>query len=155
MERFAKIITQRTFQLQAPKLFPKKPALKRFLIFSRKKAFLIVSQKKTPVRSGLSPQKHALKKFLIFSQKSLQFSGNGNPYISQETELSYISGDRIFLYFRKGKFLILPEKKLSYTSGNRTFFFFLERYIQNPSIFRTRSTFRTLTNLELQDYSEP
>ena len=49
------------------KKFPKKPALKKFLIFSQKKAFLTFSQKKLPALSGLGPQKFALKKFLIFS----------------------------------------------------------------------------------------
>ena len=39
---------------------------------------------------------------------------------------SYISGNGTFLYFRKRNFLI-----------------FWERHIQNPIIFRTRSTFRT------------
>ena len=64
----------------------------------------------------------------IFSKESCSYIlGNGNPekiLIFQETEA--------FLYFRKRNFLI-----------------FQERFIQNPSIFRTRSTFRTLA------YSEP
>ena len=49
------------------KKFPKKPALKKFLIFSQMKAFLIFSQKKPPALSGLGPQKFTVKKFLIFS----------------------------------------------------------------------------------------
>ena len=140
-----------------PKTFPKNPALKKFIIFSWKKAFLIVSPKKTPARFGLSSQKHALKKFLIFSQKnSLVFwkrKSQKNPYIS---------GNWTFLYFRRQNFFILQEREVSYTFWKRTFLYFrrqnfllfLERYIQNPSIFRTRSIFRISTNLELQDYSE-
>ena len=52
IESFAKIATKRTFQPQCPKLFPKKfpkkPALKKFLIFSQKKAFLMFSKKCPP-----------------------------------------------------------------------------------------------------------
>ena len=67
------------------------------------------------------PKRLALKKFLIFFQKSLQFSSK-NPHIP---------GNGTFLCFRKRNFLIFPE-----------------RYIQNPSIFRTRCIFRTLIYLE-------
>ena len=37
-------------------------------------------------------------------------------------------------------------ESISYTSGNGTFLC-LERYIQNPNIFKARSIFRTLTYL--------
>ena len=79
--------------------------------------------------------------FLYFLKKASKTAGNGNPekiLILEETELSYISGNGTFLYFRKCNFLI-----------------FLERHIQNPSKFRTRSIFRTLTYLELEAYPEP
>ena len=72
------------------------------------------------------PKKPAPKEFLIFSQKSPSFSGNGNLEKSP-----CISRNGTFLYFRKQDFL-----------------FFKERYIQNPSIFRTRSIFRTLAYSE-------
>ena len=74
------------------------------------------------------------KKSLIFFQKEScsYILGNGNPekiLIFQETET--------FLYFRKRNFLI-----------------FQESYIQNPSIIRTRSIFRTLAYSEPEGYSE-
>ena len=69
------------------------------------------------------PKKPALKKFLIFSQKAFNFLGTETPKKS--------------LYFRKQNFLI-----------------FHERYIQNPSIFRTRSIFRTMAYLKPEGYSE-
>ena len=56
-------------------------APKIYLIFSQKKAFHIFWETKIP------------KKFVIF----------------QETELSYISGNRTFLHFGKGNFLIFQE----------------------------------------------
>ena len=69
----------------------------------------------------------------IFSKESCScILGNGNPekiLIFQETET--------FLYFRKRNFLV-----------------FQESYIQNPSIFRTRSIFRTLAYSEPEGYSE-
>ena len=71
--------------------------------------------------------------------------GNGNP-----KEIIYISGNE-----NPEKILIFQETELSNTSGNGTFLIFRERYIQNPSIFRTRSIFRTLTYLEVEEYSEP
>ena len=71
--------------------------IKKFLIFSQKKAFLIFQETETP------------KKFLIFSQKKavLTFTETETLKIFlmfQETELSYISGNgnlKNFLYFRK------------------------------------------------------
>ena len=66
-----------------------------------------------------------------FSKKPLIFwkrKSKKNPYIS---------GNRTFLKFPK-----------------RTFFIFRQKYIQNPSIFRTRSIFRTLVYLEPKIYSE-
>ena len=66
--------------------------IKKFLIISQKKAFLIFSQKAPPpTLSSLSPQKPALKKFLIppvfWKQKS------------QKTP--YVSGNKTLLYFGK------------------------------------------------------
>ena len=61
----------------------------------------------------------------IFSKKPLIFwkrKSQKNPYIS---------GNRTFLNFPK-----------------RNFFIFWQKYIQNPSIFRTRSIFRTLVYSE-------
>ena len=70
-----------------------------------------------PGFSSLITQKFSLKKFLIFFLKK--------PAL------------RRFLIFSS---LILPEMELS--------------YIQNPSIFRTRSILRTLGYLEPETYSE-
>ena len=68
------------------------------------------------------------KKFLIFSQNKafLIFRKTETP-----KNILYISGNGTFLYFRKWNFLI-----------------FRERYIQEPSIFRT------LTYLELETLRE-
>ena len=62
--------------------------IKKFLIFSQKKAFLIFRETETP------------KKFLIFQEMELSYiSRSGNPkkfLIFQEMELSYISGNGTF-----------------------------------------------------------
>ena len=87
------------------------------------KKFLIFQETETPKKSS----------YIFLKESCSYISGNGNPekfLLFQETELSYISGKRTFLNFRKRKFLI-----------------FRERYIQNPSIFRTRSILRILTYL--------
>ena len=68
---------------------------------------------------------------------------------------SMISGNGTLLYFRRRNFLILQDTELLYTSGNgtflhfrkRKFFIFWERTISYLFIFRTRSIFRTLSNI--------
>ena len=90
--------------------------IKRFLIFSQKKSFLIFQETKPP------------KKSLIFYQKKA-ISRKGNPVkilYFQKMELSY-------LHFRKGIFRTLAQ---------RNFLIFWERYTQNAGLFRTRSIFR-------------
>ena len=77
----------------------------------------------------------------IFSKESFSsFSGNRNPkefFIFQDTELSYIAGNRTFLYFLKKVFLIFRKK-----------------YIQNPDIIKTGSIFRELVYSKPEAYSE-
>ena len=145
--------------------------INKFLIFSPKKAFLIFSQKKPPVFSGLGPKNFPWRNFLYFFLKNLLWKNSFYflkkpphfvemeiPYlyiyififIFQEREFSYISGDGFcftswkgtFLYFRKRNFFIHQELELSYISRNGTFLYFGEGI---P---------RTLAYLELEAYSE-
>ena len=86
--------------------------------------------RKTSYTSG-NPSGLPKKILMFFSKESCSYiSENGNL----EENLLNIKKN---LYFRKRNFLI-----------------FRERYIQNPSIFRTRSIFRTLVYLEPETYSE-
>ena len=84
--------------------------------------------------SGLSPQNVSLKNFFFFFLKyptlknSFVFSLK-NFSNFQETVLSYIFFKKVFLIFR-------------------------EKFIQNPSMFITRSIFRTLVYLDPGVYSE-
>ena len=84
-----------TFRLQPSKFFPKKPALKKFLIFSPKKLFLYL-RKWNPALFSLSSR----NKKRIHPEKISFNSGNGNP-----EKTSYVSGNgnsiKSFLYFRK------------------------------------------------------
>ena len=95
MERFAKIATWCAFQPQAPKLFskkiPKKPALKRFFIFSQKKVFLIFSQK------GPCTFWHILWK-ICFAKVFYIFSKNLSNFLGKKTL-------KKSLYFRKWNFV--------------------------------------------------
>ena len=72
--------------------------------------------------------------------------------ILQKVEFSYIFSKESFVIFRETKTsrkkLIFQETELSYISRKWNFLVFRESYIQNPSIVRTRSIFRTLTYLE-------
>ena len=95
------------FRSQPSKFFPKKPALKKFLIFSQEKAFLIFSQMKPYIfhlklkeLKEIHPEKNFLyfrkgeKLLIFFSKESCSYvSGKRNPppkkkFIFQETELS-------------------------------------------------------------------
>ena len=58
------------------------------------------------------------------------------------------------LYFRKRNFLIFQETELSYTSGKRTFLYFGKGIFITRGIFRTTSIFRTMAYLEPEAYSE-
>ena len=114
-----------------------KPRLKKFL-------------KKNPPRENFLCSN-------IFSKESCSYiSGNGNPekvsYIfwkesfscvsgnGNSEQILYISGNRTLSYFGKGIF--------------RTLTYLEPWYIQNSSIFRTRSIFRTLLYSEPESYSE-
>ena len=103
-----------------------------------------ILETETPMKFPILQETEALKKLLIFREmepfshpeKIYSISGNGNPekisYIFSKESCSYIP-----LWFKKWNFLI-----------------FRERYIQNPSILRTRIRFRTLTYLEPEEYLE-
>ena len=83
--------------------------IKKFLIFSQKKAFLIFRQ--------MEPS---------------YFSENGNP-----EKILYISGNRTFLYFRKRNFLIFRIgifRTLAYLELEA---YSEPQHIQNQNIFRT------------------
>ena len=132
IESFVKNSFLAHFANSVLKIFPyrnflKKPALKKFIIFSQKKLCLIFL-KWNPAIFGLClqkifPKKPALKKiFYIFSKKALTWKQKPR---------------KKSLYFRKRNFLILQETELSYTSGNGTFLCFV------------KGLFRTLV------YSEP
>ena len=73
----------------------------------------------------------------IFSQKKVFL-------IFQETELSYISGNRTFLYFFKKRFLLYVGKGIFRTPAYIELEAYSELwYIRNPNIFRIRNIFRT------------
>ena len=119
---------------------------KNLLYFLKTKPFLHFLIK-SPALSGLFSKKFSLKKFIIFFLKnawsekvSYVFSKILLNFWKQKLRKNfYISGNRTFLYFRKWNVFILPEMELSYVR---------ERYIQNLSIFRTTTIFRTLAYLE-------
>ena len=122
--------TWRTFWPQ-PQYF----SLKNFLYFLKKvflfeKMAMALSRpkiRKFLILSGFNPQNFSLKKFLIFFPKK-----------TCSEKVSYIFSKKSFYnFFRKRNFLI-----------------FQERYIRNPSIFRTRSMLRTLVYSEPEAYSE-
>ena len=82
------------------------------------------------------------KSFLYFLKESSLLFRNGNLekiLIFQEAELSYTSGNGIFLYFGKGTFRTLACLELETYSELW--------HIQNHVIFKTRGKFRTLSNI--------
>ena len=138
--------------------------MKKFLIFS------YISRKETLNKSLLSPEmepctfKPRLKKFKkkIHPEKisyALTFSQKKAVPIFQETE----TPKKFLIFSRKKAFLVFQE-----TETPNKFFIFQETelyhilgkvysepwYIQNSSIFRTRSIFRTLVYSEPELYSE-
>ena len=82
---------QNFFPKKFPIFFPKKPALKTFLIFPQKEPLILQKWK-----SRKNPYTLGNETFLFFRKP--------NFLILQETELSYTSGNGTFLYFGKGIF---------------------------------------------------
>ena len=123
METFAKKLRSTLFSLSCKiffqNKFPKKSALKKFLIFSQKKAFLIFSQKLSCTfwlqSPKCFPKKPALNFFIyIFFQKK--------PLIFWNQKSLKKS-----LYFRKWNFVILLEV----TSQDQKFFIIFPIKTQN------------------------
>ena len=118
------------------------------------------------ILESLVPQNHKCKHFLgkccrvvyyaailctLQSKHSKSF-----PKKTCSEKVSYIFSKKPLIFWKR------KSQKNPYISGNRTFlnfpkrnfFIFWQKYIQNPSIFRTRSIFRTLVYLEPKTYSE-
>ena len=98
------------------------------------------------------------KKLLIFQEVTFQAQNIKNP--SRENFLYfrirkpqknflYFLKRTLFIYFRKRK-----PRKNSLFFRKRNFLKFAESYIQNTSIFRTKSLFRILVYLQPEVYSE-
>ena len=133
------------------------PGLKMFLKIHHKK-FLIFQEIELSCSNiffskFIFQQMEILKKLLTLHSKLRKKnykSGNGNfkriTYIFSKGNGNL---EKNTLCFRKQK----PPKTSLYFR-KRNFFIFMERYIQNASIFRTRSISRRLTHLELVTYSE-
>ena len=122
------------------KNFKERKPWKKFLIFSKMK-LLSSNIKKLQ-------ETETLKELLIFREME--------PFSPSPENLSFFrkrKPRKSFLCFLKGKlFLYFGNlKKLIYISGNN-FLMFRERYIQKPSIFRTRSIFRIIAYLKLKTY---
>ena len=80
MARFAKIASQRTFQLQSLKCFHKKPDLRNFFIFREKELSLTFHE--VTFRARKNKRKHFLNVFYILGNKTFQ---------PQDQEVFYIS----------------------------------------------------------------
>ena len=112
--------------------------IKKFLIFSQKKAFLIFQETENPKKFLIFSQKKAvlifpetetLKIFLMFLKTELSYiSGNGNPkklLIFQEVNFQARKNkknlpQKSFLYFRKLK----PKKNFLYFLKRKLFLYF-------------------------------
>ena len=92
-----------------------------------------------------------LKKLLIFREVE-PFSPPGENFLYFRKRKPF----KNFLYFLKRKLFLYfrNREKALYISGNKTFLHFGERYIQNTSMFRTRSIFKTIAYVELEAYLE-
>ena len=118
------------------------------------------------ILESLVPENHKWKHFLgnccrvVYYAASLctlqSKHSKSFPKKTCSEKVSYIFSKKPLIFWKR------KSQKTPYISGNgtflnfpkRNFFIFRQKYIQNPSIFRTRSIFRTLVYLEPKTYSE-
>ena len=98
------------------------------------------------------------KKLLIFQEVTFQAQNIKNPSRENFLYFRIPKAPKNFLYFLKRKLFIYFRKrkprKNSLFFRKRNFLKFAESYIQNTSIFRTKSVFRILVYSQPEAYSE-
>ena len=131
MAPFAKIATWCTFRPRPLKCFPKKACSEKFLIFSQKNFFL-----------NFGKGVYRTLTYLELQAYSEHF---------QTSMMDCFAKIATWRTFRPQPTKVFPKKtcseKVSYIFLKKVFLIFWEKYIQNHGIFRTRSIFRTLSNI--------